>query len=350
MYFSIKKSSHFFNLVLAFLLVLSCFHSSKAQTYEFGAEFFGFADNREYKSDYQIPQTMFGFHAIPKLTFCFDTIHNLHFGTNLIKEFGSEPFIDKAYPYIYYNFKGEPFNFIFGSFPRAKVLANSPNIIYYDSLNYYRPYVSGLFWTYKKGSFSQSVYLDWTSRKAPDVRETFIMGGQGKYQRDMFFVHNYIYMYHYANQMVPDTTDPVRVRDNGVAYLRLGLDFSEQTILDSLSISASGIMSFERRRGLEDWQIPKGLIIEFTAEFKGFGINNILYMGDGHNLDWGDPYYRLKRYNRVDFYYKLINSKRATAQFAASMHFAENKVSLQQQFTLLVDMSIKRPIKPPLND
>ncbi|MDG5799280.1 hypothetical protein QA597_02770 [Marinilabiliaceae bacterium ANBcel2] len=229
--------------------------------------------------------------------------------------------------------------FSFGSFPRENLLKDVPDVLYRDSLDYYRPYIQGLFWQYTKGNFTQTAYLDWTSRKTDDVRETFIMGGHGRYKHGLFFVDNFLYMYHYANKDEPDRRDPITVRDNGIIYLRLGGDFSKKTSLDSLSIGVAGIKSFERVRRFEDMITCNGVNFELTASYKDFQVSNTLYLGEGHDMDWGDPFYRLKSYNRSEISYTLLDYKRVNAKFSAILHFAENKRHHHQLFTITVDLN-----------
>lgn len=327
------------NFIVVIGLLVSFTFRLNAQNLEWDLSMFGFADNREYKSAVQIPQSILGIQFLPQIGLTFDSLHTISVGANLLKEFGSDKFVDKVHPYVYYKFSGNHFSYHFGSFPRRQFLSSNPKLLYYDSLDYYRPYINGLFWTFKKGRFTQSVYLDWTSRQTNTRRETFIMGGQGSFTHGMFFFQNFIYMYHFAGTAIPDPND--HVRDNGVAFLRFGVDASQKTLFDSLSISISGVKSFERSRGFVGWHTPEGFIVEATIEYKGLGINNVFYKGQGHNLDWGDPYYRLKSYNRLDIYFTPLQFERVKGRFGISMHFAEGNISHQQQFTLIVDLNSK---------
>lgn len=323
-------------LLLSIALILALL-STNAQSLNWRANAFGFADNREYNSTFQIPQTILGIQFAPELFLTFDSVHTLNVGLNALKEFGSINEIDKVNPYFYYALNSKSFDFHFGVFPRKKFHSDSPKAIYYDSLSYYRPYISGLFWTYKKGGFKQSVYLDWTSRQTVNQREAFIMGGKGNYRHKMFFAENHLYMYHYAHTAISHEDE--HIRDNGVVVVTLGLNAADHTFLDSLKLSLSGIKSFERERNVTDWRTPNGLILDFTIEYKGFGVSNTYYYGQGHWLDWGDPFYRLNRYNRTDIYYRLLRFKKVTGSFTYSLHYAEGGISHQQQFTFAVELS-----------
>lgn len=323
-------------ILLIIILVVFQFNLY-SQSFGWRAHFFGFADNREYDSSVQIPQSILGAHLSPELYLRFDSIHTINVGLNALKEFGSTNQIDKVNPYLYYGMNGDAFIFNFGVFPRKKIMGTAPKAIYYDSLYYYRPYICGLFWTYKQGAFNQSVYLDWTSRQTDVNRETFIMGSKGEFSHKMLYLENQIYMYHHAGAANPQEDD--HLRDNGVILITLGLDASNYIFLDTLKLSISGIKSFERERNVTGWHTPNGVIVDLCVNYKGLGIHNSYYFGQGHNLDWGDPFYRLKQYNRIDISYKMITLKKVSGAFVYSIHFAEGNVSHQQQFTISVNLT-----------
>lgn len=334
------KKRWFALLVLMFIGL----YPIKAQYLDWKLGLMGFADNREYKSSVQIPQSIFGTQFIPEINLRLDSIHTLGAGLNVLHEFGSNKFVDRIDIQLNYQFAGELFNFTFGSFSKNEIFKNAPKALYYDSLLYFRPNIKGLLWSVKYRGLKQSVYLDWTSRKDDTTRETFIMGGFGEYSTRNFYIRNHIYMYHYAGAGIPMPGD--HVRDNGVAYIGLGVNAGNWFPIDSMSISLGVMQSYERTRKVEDWRTPVGLLVEASAEHKGFGISNTLYIGEGHRLDWGDPFYRLKRYNRLDVYATIMRFSSVRAKFGISLHFAESSVSNQQQFFLRVQFDSRKMQKP----
>lgn len=329
--------SKWFKLVIALILL---HNSSEAQNVEWRLGLMGFADNREYKSSVQVPQTIFGTRFIPELGLRADSIHFLGLGLNVLKEFGSDKLADQVEIQLYYQLTGKLFNFTFGSFSKNEVFKHAPKALYYDSLLYFRPNIKGLLWTMKRSNFRQSVYLDWTSRQTNNIRETFIMGGFGEYSTQYFYIRNHIYMYHFAGMGTPIPGD--HVRDNGVAYLSFGVNAAHWVHIDSLSISIGGMQSYERTRHVEELHTPKGLLLEATIEHKGFGLSNTLYIGEGHNLDWGDPFYRLKQYDRLDLYYCMMRYKQVRSTFGISLHFAESTIHNQQQFFIRVNFNSQK--------
>lgn len=304
----------------------------------------GFADNREYKSQVQTPESLLGTQLIPEFHFKKDTIHSLGVGFTLLSEFGNPKLVTDFDLQLYYNYRGKNFDFTFGSFSKNSIYDCSPKAIYHDVLTFYKPNVQGLLLNYHKRGGSQSVYLDWTGRQTEINRETFIMGTFGTYSRGLFFLKNHIYMYHYASAKIPDPDNPLR--DNGVAYLSFGTNLSSVLRIDSLSVSVAGMQSYQRTRGVTDWNTPLGLLFQASIQHRGFGVTNTLYIGQGHNLDWGDPFYQLKRYNRIDIYFNPLLFDSVKAMFGISLHFAEQKVQHQQQFFLKVLFNSSNLVKP----
>ncbi|OQC64320.1 MAG: hypothetical protein BWX49_00763 [Bacteroidetes bacterium ADurb.Bin008] len=329
-------SRSFVKTGLLLIISLLFYNASKAQKFGWEVTLYGFADNREYKSSVQIPQTFMGTLFTPEVGLQIDSLSAIRVGATTLFEFGSNQFQDKVYPQLYYSFCGSKFKFLFGAFSRHKVFDNAPAALYYDSLYYFRPYINGLFWTYNGNSFRQSVYLDWTSRQTQSIRETFIMGGEGQCHFGDFFLHHHLYMYHYAKTASPSPNE--FIRDNGALYLLVGYDLTQKLALDSLCIGVGGIQSYERSRNDMVWHTPYGFLFEVLAQYKGFGIKNIFYYGKGHALDWGDPFYRLKQYDRFDIYFTPLRLHGVEGRFGISMHFAENRISHQQQFYLRVNI------------
>lgn len=308
----------------------------------------GFVDNREYKSQVQSPGSMLGTQLIPEFHFKKDTIHTLGVGVSILSEFGDNELVAKANLQLYYNYRGKNFDFTFGSFSKNSIYDCSPKAIYHDVLTFYNPNIQGLLWNYHKRGGRQSVYLDWTGRQSEINRETFIMGTFGTYNRGLFFLKNHIYMYHYASAKIPDPNYPLR--DNGVAYLSVGANLSSLLRVDSLSVSVAGIQSYQRTRGVTGWNTPLGLLFQASIQHRGFGVTNTLYIGQGHSLDWGDPFYQLKRYNRIDLYFNPLLFDSVKAMFGISLHFAEQKVQHQQQFFLRVLFNSSNFVKPDVKN
>jgi hypothetical protein len=313
------------------ILCLSTF-SVKAQNLEWDLNFHTFADNREYGKSERYSQTIFGARFAPEIGIQLDTMHRFRAGFNVLHEFGSSKFIGQSTPVLYYQFAIKNIDFYMGLFPRHNLLSDFPRGLLNDTLNYYRPNVEGMLFKYQNEKVRQTVWIDWTSRQTATDRETFLFGISGTYKPSAFFISHYAYMFHNAGPAIEIPGD--HLQDNGAAVVQLGLDLSRRTALDSLTIAAGGMMSFERTRHVTGWETPKGALITIHAGHKRFGITNTFYSGEGHNLIYGDKFYTAKTYNRSDLSWTPILYKNIEGKFTLSFHFLEGVIDNQQAFGL----------------
>lgn len=311
--------------ILFTLIIFSfVFNIARAQEVEGSLGLHTFADNREYGKSGRYPQTIFGIRLSPELGLLLDSVHRIRVGFNALHEFGSPKFTNHIDPVVYYQYTKKDWNFYMGAFPRYKLLTDYPRSILTDTLNYYRPNVEGMLVKFENEHFRQTVWIDWTSRQTATARENFLFGLSGQYKSGLFFVSHYAMMLHNAGPAVSIEGD--HIEDNGALAVKLGLDLSKKTFLDSLTINAGGLMSFERVRTIGGWQTPKGLLLEFHAEYKRFGIINSYYNGEGHNIRFGDRFYTSKVYNRTDLTWRPILFKNIEGILDLSFHFVDGVV------------------------
>ncbi|NEU07511.1 hypothetical protein GZH53_04215 [Flavihumibacter sp. R14] len=317
---------------LTFLITFLSAFTSLAQQVEGNLNLHTFADNREYMKSNRYSQTIFGARLSPEIGLLVDSVHRLRVGFNALHEFGSSKFTAKIDPVIYYQYQKKSWDFYMGAFPRVKLLDDYPRAILNDTLTYYRPNVEGMLVKLNTGKGHETVWIDWTSRQTDVDRETFLFGLSGLYKNGLFFVSHYAMMFHNAGPGVSIPDD--HIQDNGAAALKVGLDLSKLTMLDSLTINTGGLMSFERTRSVSDWETPAGLLLEMHAGYKQFGVTNSLYLGEGHHIIYGDQFYTAKEYNRTDLSYSPIRYKNIEGKFTFSFHFLEGEVDSQQAFSL----------------
>jgi hypothetical protein len=338
---NIKKLS----FIILSLLASSAFKVT-AQTIEGNLNYFGFMDNREYLRSKRFSQTIFGNTLSPEIGFKLDSFNRFRVGFNALYEFGSQKntFADKIQPIIYYENQKNNWTFLIGAFPRVHLLDDYPVALLRDSLNYYRPNIEGMLVKYQTEKFKETVWLDWTSRQTNTDKETFLFGFSGKYQVGSFFLNHYAYMYHDAGAGIPIPGD--HLQDNGGFNANIGLDLSNKTILDSLTISAGPIFGIERDRVLSSKiKTPGGLISNIYASFRKFSIKNTFYLGEGMQLINGDSFYTSKSYDRVDLGYTPIKYKNLEGKFVFSYHFVDGKTDNQQAFFLRYNISGKKDLK-----
>lgn len=327
--------------ILVLLLTIS--NIVRAQDVEGAVGLHSFADNREYGKSGRYPQTIFGIRISPELGLLLDSTHRIRVGFNALHEFGSPKFTNHIDPVVYYQYMKNNWNFYMGAFPRYKLLTDYPRSILTDTLNYYRPNVEGMLVKYENEHFRQTVWIDWTSRQTATARENFLFGLSGSYKTGIFFISHYAMMLHNAGPAVSIEGD--HIEDNGALAVKVGLDLSNNTFLDSLTINAGGLMSFERVRTIGGWQTPKGLLLEFHAEYRRFGIINSYYNGEGHNIKFGDRFYTSKVYNRTDLTWRPILFKNIEGILDLSFHFVDGVVDSQQAFGLRYNIMGSKKIR-----
>ena len=319
--------------------------STFAQELEGNLSFFGFMDNREYMKSGRYSQTIFGTWISPEVGLRIDSVHRLRVGFNALYEFGSQRanFFDKIEPVIYYQYEKKNVDFFIGSFPRQNLVDDYPRALLSDTLNYYRPNVQGMLGRYETSTFREIIWLDWTSRQTNIDRETFIFGLSGKYQPNKFFISHHAYMFHNAGAAIEVPGD--NLQDNGAATVKLGVDLSKSTFLDSLTIAAGGMMSFERTRSVSDFVTPMGFVADLYLGYKRFSITNTFYAGEGHHLILGDKFYDAKTYNRIDFGWTPILFKNISGRFVFTYHYADGIMDNQQAFFLRYNISGSKKLR-----
>ena len=327
-----------------------------AQEFIWKAGVHSFFDNAEFAhSSVQIPQTMAGIHLVPEAGLSWDKRHRAFAGFDAVHEFGSDKTIDFIDPLAYYNFDGEHFRFYMGAFPRRAALEKYPRMFFQDSIAYYRPVVNGLFWEFYKKDNYINVWLDWTSRQTETRREAFFMGWSGRYNLGVFYGQHFGYMFHFAGIMNPEI--PEGLHDNGLILTSLGVDFARKTIFEKLEMNVGWSAGLERDRNyIDNWHTPQGLLSEIKIEYKGLGLFNTFYKGDGQQffyddhgseLYWGDRFYRTKQYNRTDLYLNFFKTSVVNVKLNFSFHFAEGKMYHQQSLYASFELDNLKKKKNP---
>ena len=114
------------NLLLILFIILPFIGLS--QDFEYRVLFEGIGDNREFFSQKAYSQTILGTRGAFEIGVITDN-HRLRGGLSLLHEFGSEIDFHKPKLTLYYQFKDQQKEFLFGAFPRR-------NKINYMAINY----------------------------------------------------------------------------------------------------------------------------------------------------------------------------------------------------------------------
>jgi hypothetical protein len=302
-----------------------------------------FFDNTEFaKSTITRDQTMTGVHFTPEIGLAWDSIHSFYIGTDLLKTSGSQNYIDAIHPIAYYQYKTSRSTLYAGAFPRADLLSNYSDLFFQDSVKYYTPTIQGIFWKLGNRNSFFNVWLDWNGHQTAVNRETFFVGASAHKKFNHFFTDFESYMYHFATTR-PDPQG-YGVCDNLLGHLSVGMDYSNKQGLDTLLFAAGVLGGVERDRKLPNGTYaPVGIALRANAEFKGFGTQNMLYMGDkrmlfysnyGTALYWNNPFLRSNYYLESKWYYQFIRSQFVQGRVALKLHYSEGKLMFEQAFTV----------------
>jgi len=293
----------------------------------------GILDNREYFNQYTDHQTIFGSRVFLSGGLSINEHHQLVGGIDYFYEFGTLEDYHTPKMILYYKGHKDPLTFYFGSFHRKNLL-NYPLVLLSDTLNYFRPNIEGIYLCYSKSRINQNIWIDWTSRQTSDIRETFLAGESGLYNVGIFYMKQYMIMYHHAK---PGNSIPGdNIRDNGGLSASLGMNLNNFIPLDSCSFSIGSVLSYDRIRGIYDLEFPFGILCELDLKYKKIGLSGKYYNGEGHKVLYGDGLYKAKSYGRIDIYYYPFYSKDINSKFGFSFHFIDGEINYSQAIIIQI--------------
>lgn len=323
-------------------ILLLCAFNLQAQTLEWQLGFFGFADNREYSASGRNSPTLIGLQLAPDIALAMDSTHKIHFGINLLHEYGSNFKDSKVSPTVFYNYRKNNISFYIGLFPRQGLVDGYSNALLSDTLQYHKPNLSGMLFRYEKQKIIQQLWIDWYSKQSERQREQFLVGISGNAKlHNLFFAHEGL-LWH--NALPFNADENTHIQDNAALKVLVGIDLSTKVRLDSLSLSAGGLFSFNRDRGLGQWQKAKGVLIEGHAAYRSFYLHNIFYLGEPQHIALGDDFYSEDRYNRLDLGWAPFRNKRLSAKLGLSLHFTPEAVDNQQTLHLRYNIGAKHKL------
>lgn len=161
-----------YKIFVALLAITLVFRpEAQAQQVVWGASFDFFFDNREYKSEINWPQTLFGARIAPELGIRWQQRHSLMMGVDLLANFGTKPFQTDNEIFGYYQYDGPKFKAWAGVIPRRKTIGDYPSVFFSDSVRYYDPNLTGLLLQYSGGRGYVEFGCDWNSMLSTDKRE-----------------------------------------------------------------------------------------------------------------------------------------------------------------------------------
>jgi hypothetical protein len=305
-----------------------------AQDFEWSAGLDGFLDNREYYTTGN-PQTIFGSRLRGEIGTTLKDIHRLRAGLNFLFEFGSDPWVRRPDYTAYYELDYGSFDFYIGSFPR-RTLLDFPLSLLSDTLNYYRPNIQGVYLGLHRSWGYQNVFIDWTSRQTDTMPEHFMFGSSGEARFGYFFYNHHIMMGHFAGAALETDNS---LRDNGGFDINRGTDLSRLVPLDTLVFSIGALVSLDRdRQYYLEWKTPAGFVARGMVMWRGLGLEALYYRGEGHTFLYGDPFYRLKEYGRLDVFWAPFRTGSVSGKLDMGFHFARGQLDYSQQILVRIDL------------
>lgn len=317
-------------LVLTSLLLFSGRDNASAQYFAYQIGYFGFFDNREYFNPYTNDQTIFGSRIKGELGYAFNNQNRIMAGADFLYEFGSKGEWIAPDVIVYYTGKYRHFDLSLGAFPRINKI-NMPLALMTDTFRYYRPNVEGILLEYNRPRFRHNLWIDWTGRQSYEKREAFMLGFTGMVSRGLLFYQHHLVMTHLAHSLEPPPEE--HIRDNAGYSVLPGLNLTDITGLDSLTLSAGVLGSYDRIRSEYDFRFPFGFLAEMNVNYKGFGLHATVYTGDSQTIISGDGFYKSTFYSRADVCYHLFLPY-LEGSVACSFHFLPEAVDLSM--TLLI--------------
>jgi hypothetical protein len=307
-----------------------------SQELKMKAGLFGFFDNREYFNYYENDQTIFGTRAYAQAGIGLNQKSEIFIGANGLYEFGSSFDPNSIKPIMYFHYQSNSLNALIGAFQRYKLI-NLPNILLNDTLEYYRPNIEGIYLGYKGNRFSQDIWIDWTSRQSKEDREVFVIGGSGTAKINYFFYkHDFVFT-HYA--LTARSNNNEHIHDNGGFYSRIGIDLSDRSIFDSLTLSTGFTLSYDRIRNEYPLRYNKGSLSELYIQYHSLGAKFTSYFGNGQVFITGDPLYEAQNYSRLDLFWILFRKSGIEGEIELSFHFVNDFINYSQKFTIRADLS-----------
>jgi len=304
----------------------------KSQKFEYQVLFEGIGDNREFYNDYGHPQTILGARGAFEVGTTFDN-HRLRGGLSELFEFGGDIDAQKPKLTLYYQFKNEHNEFLFGAFPRRDKI-DFPLAMLTDTLLYYRPNIEGLFGELRWEWGHQNGFVDWISRQTDYNDEVFTAGASGEIFVKNFFLQNYILMTHDATPAIREPQD--FIEDYMGFAIQAGVRTNKNSTFDGYIKAGVLGSSFRQRSTMEAYVNATSFFAEAKGRYKKFGVKSVLSSGGSHNFADGDQLYRAKNYWRTDAIWYFINHEKVNGLFSFSFHVVDwEELNYQQQISIV---------------
>ena len=314
----------------------------------YDVDFTTYFDNREYHAPYQIPQTILNYRLSPEVGVrILDRAggrHVLSAGVSYTQRLGGDWRDVQFDPIAYYRFDYRGFMVSMGAIPYRQRLMPLPDWLLYDSVAYYHPNIQGAHMAYRDQRGFVEFMCDWRGAQTVERREMFRLILNGQYQYKALQAGGLAHLNHKASFAQPNHEF---VMDDIHLHAFVGVDLTQYTPFDSLSIRAGYIFGFQRDREINESFFNHGLVVELYANWWFLGLKNTFYYGDNMQplrprnafICMGDPFYQSRIYNRTDLFAYLYRSSFVNLYFSWNMHY--DGISLQHQQQMIVRFELE---------
>ncbi len=328
--------------IVASIFLLTAYLPAWAQRVAWSVDMVAFFDNREYSFDKVYSQTIFGTRLSPEIGIAIGK-SRIMAGASWIQPIDGSTRMAKVHPTVYYRYHSPKFRMSVGMFPRTQLIENTPAILQYDSLSYFRPNLAGALFQYVHRKGFMEAYVDWRQVQTKTQREAFMIVFNGRWQPlPYLFAGGHLVLNHLARTR--EVGNPYTVTDDLIVSPYVGVDLSSYTPFDTLTLKVGYHLSLERLRNEGTWYHPQGVLIDLLAEWRFLGLHNTFYTGGaqmpfypqlGAELNQGDPFYQSPIYNRTDIYAYIFRKSYLNCLASCNLHYTHTgHFDFQQQLTL----------------
>ena len=330
-------------IILWFFLIVLALNVA-SQRISGGLNYDFFFDNNEYdRSELAVSQTMSGMHLIPDLQFRLDKHTSLNTGANFLFTHGDHPHLSTLMPLVYLRHETKKQKVWVGTFPRSSTLNEYSDLLFQDSIRYFRPNINGFMWQLQQNRSFIKLWLDWTGKQGVDVRESFMAGFSFSMPLvDKLNFSGESYLFHLANTR-PRTPGFV-VCDNAQSEIRLSWTESFSKKENRLNLSAGLLAAYERERANPaGGSYPLSMVLRANYYGKIISSENVWIYGEprmlhyekyAESLYWSSPFLRDKSYFRSKLNLHLVQKRKWNLTVGSHMHWSQGKLLFQQVMTV----------------
>ncbi len=334
----------------------------------YDVDFYGYFDNREYKSPYGLAQTLFAVRLSPEIGVGFSDKqggqHRVMAGVHYTQPMGGAGWTSgfpngikewhcQFDPTVYYQYTYKGFRLNFGAIPYEYRIERLPDFLMYDSIAYMQPNLQGALFQYTSRHGYVEAMCDWRGMPSASRKEMFRIVINGNYQYRGYFTYTaggWAQLNHKAN--LGGGLPHEGVADDILAIPQVGIDFAPPTPLDTLLLNIGYIGGMQRDRADGAIHYPHGLLCNFELRWKWIALKNTLYWGDNqlvfyerhqHDLNQGDPFYRQPFYDKLGLELYILRKPFIHIYGAYNLHFVPNCKPQHQQQVIVRFMLDKIP-------